>query len=116
MLLNLGPADGLPQIEDAPPLGERAAVMDRVRAVIPGIEFDARGRGVFNGEHSTVTIDLGPDDPVQTAVAAAEGADGLAALRQLLDISGWRAYSPKSGAFVDAEALVPTPLTSTSGS
>ncbi|MGH9309727.1 MAG: hypothetical protein ACRD1U_10160 [Vicinamibacterales bacterium] len=104
LLLNLEPADGADQIESAPPLGARADVVKAIRTAVPGIEFDA-GRGDLATSDGRVTIDLGPDDTVHAAVAAAEGDAGIEMLRGLLQQCHWRAYSPKAGVFITPESL-----------
>jgi hypothetical protein len=119
LLLNLRPQDGIEQIETAPPLGSRAAVVGTIHAVAPGIRFDG-DRGELAGEDFRITIDLGAEDPVRAAVAAADGDAGIEILRALLERSRWRAYAPKSGVFIGADAidlfaLPQTPSPTTSG-
>jgi hypothetical protein len=104
LLLNLQAADGADQIESAPPLGRRTDVVSAIRTAVPGIEFDA-GRGELANSDGRVTIDLGPDETVHAAVAAAEGDSGIEWLRGLLEQCRWRAYAPKAGVFVAPEAL-----------
>ena len=105
LLLNLKPADGLGQIEQAPPLGARSAVLDAVRAVVPGFAVDAAGRGELVGSDYRVALDLGPSDPVHTAVAEADGDTGVELLRSLLVAQRWRAYAPRAGVFIEPDAL-----------
>jgi hypothetical protein len=104
LLLNLQPADGRAQIESAPPLGRRVDVERAIRKAVPGIEFDA-GRGELTKPDGRVTIDLGREDPVHAAVAAAEGDSGIELLRGLMQQSRWRAYAPKTGVFIPPESL-----------
>jgi hypothetical protein len=104
LLLNLQPDDGAAQIETAPPLGGRAAVVGAIRNAIPGIEF-ADARGELSREDGRVAIDLGPHDPVHAAVAEAEGDSGIELLRSLLEQCRWRAYAPKAGVFIAPDAL-----------
>ena len=105
LLLNLGPADGTEQIENAPPLGNREQVVRSVAAAAPGITFDAAGRGELRGSDHHITIDLGRDDLVHAVVASAEGPVGIEALRRLLQREGWRAYAPRVGVFIEPDAL-----------
>jgi hypothetical protein len=104
LLLNLQPADGTAHIETAPPLGSRARVIGAIEAVVPGIRF-TDGHGELTGEGHHVTLDLGADDPVHALVAAAEGDGGLEILIALLRETGWRAYAPRSGVFIEPDAL-----------
>jgi hypothetical protein len=104
LLLNLEPSAGRERIESAPPLGSRASVVNTVEGVVPGIQFsDGRGE-LATGDHR-VTIDLGREDPVAAAVATAEGDSGIEMLRALLQQSRWRAYAPRAGVFIEADAL-----------
>jgi len=102
MLLNLPPGAGAEDVEMAPPLGGRDEVLDRLGAVMPGISSDARGRCLYSRPDHAITIDLGPGEPVATAVVDAEGDGAIAAVRALLETTGWRAYAPKLGRFVEA--------------
>jgi hypothetical protein len=104
LVLNLQPADGIAQIETAPPLGSRAGVIDAIAAVVPGIRF-TDGHGELAGEGHHVTLDLGAGDPVHALVAAAEGDGGIEMLIALLRQTGWRAYAPRAGVFIEPDAL-----------
>lgn len=105
LLLNLGPRDGLDQIEKAPPLGSRDEVMTTVQASIPGMLFDAEGKGELSGSDHRVSIDLGREPQVHAAVAAVEGETGIELLRTVLEREGWRAYAPRAGVFIEPDAL-----------
>ena len=105
LLLNLQPTDGPEQIETAPPLGKRDLLIAAVQALVPGIRFDAAGRGELVAGDHRVTVDLGPGDPVHAAVAAAEGDTGIELIRTVLHSQGWRAYVPKAGIYVAPDAL-----------
>ena len=105
LLLNLKPHDRLEHIETAPPLGPRAIVDRAVRAAAPGIEFDAAGHGELRGSGHRLSIDVGRDDPVAAAVAAAEGDAGIEMLRSLVQAQGWRMYAARAGVFVEPDAL-----------
>jgi hypothetical protein len=104
LLLNLSPAAGIEQIEKAPPLGSRAAVIGSIQAAAPGIEF-TDGRGEIASADHRITFDIGADDPVAAAVAAAEGDAGLEMLGTLLRQTRWRAYAPRAGVFIEPESL-----------
>ena len=104
LLLNLQPSDGPAQIERAPALGSRAAVVSTIEAAVPGIRFDG-ARGAIGEDGQTLVVDLGADDPVPAAVVHAEGDAALERLRALLKHARWRGYAPKAGIFVEPEAL-----------
>jgi hypothetical protein len=87
LLLALDVSAGPEAIESAPPLGSRAEVVEILRGVIP--------------DH----IDLGAADPVPTAVLEARGEAGVALVREVLLMTGWRAFAPKTGLFVSANDL-----------
>ena len=102
MLLNLPPSAEPKDLEDAPPLGTQADVRARIAAILPSIVFDDTGKGrVADADHS-VEIDLGRGDPVYTAVVELKG-NALPLLAALLEKTGWRAYAPKRGAFVNTD-------------
>ena len=103
LLLNLGPTDGTGQIETAPPLGRRDEVIRSLQGA--GMQFDDDGRGEVTGVDHRIAIDIGRDDPVPAAVAAAEGDAGIELLRTLLESQRWRAYAPRAGVFIEPDAL-----------
>jgi hypothetical protein len=105
LLLNLKPTEGTEQIETAPPLGSRAVIIDAMQSALPGIAFDAAGRGEIAGDDHRVAIDLGPHDVVHAAVASAEGDAGIEMLRTLVQSCGWRAYAARAGVFIEPDAL-----------
>jgi hypothetical protein len=110
LLLNLAPREGREQIEYAAPLGSRADTIGRIARTIEGIEFDVRGRGRIRTADYAVIVDIGRDDPVSTAIAGADGAGGANAIRRLLIETGWRAYVPAAGDFIDAGDLQTPPV------
>ena len=105
MLLNLRPNDGLEQIETAPPLGRRDQVMAALQNAVPGMTFDAEGRGELREPDCRLMIDLGRGALVHTAVVAAEGDAAVDLLRSIMERARWRAYVPKAGVFVEPDAL-----------
>ncbi len=88
-------------IELAPPLGDLESVQATIEAHVEGLHFDDQCRGTLNDRDGAITIDLGPHAVVHTAVVDARGERGTAQLRRLLERTGWRAYAPKSGEFID---------------
>lgn len=105
MLLNLPPTADAAMIENAPPLGMRALVVQKLRAAMPGVQPDARGRCVFARPDCSVVVDLGPDEPITTAVIDAEGDGAASVVRGILEASGWRLYAVRAGEFLDPDRL-----------
>jgi hypothetical protein len=105
LLLNLQPTDGTAQIETAPPLGRREAVVRAVQAAVPGLTVDAAGRGELAASDHRLALDLGPHDPVHAVVASAEGDTAIDLLRTLVQKQGWRAYAARAGVFIEPDAL-----------
>jgi len=104
LLLALDVSTGPEAIEGAPPLGSRAEVVEILRGVIPDLVVD-HSRPVLARPDGSVLVDLGPRDPVPTAVLDARGEAGVALVRELLLMTGWRAFAPKTGLFVSADDL-----------
>ena len=101
MLLNL-PADaGMELIENAPPLGNRAEVLQKLEAALPGIRAYDHERCALNQPDYAMAISIGSTEPIATAVVEAEGEGAAAAVRSILHATGWRAFSPRRGAFID---------------
>lgn len=107
MLLNVDPSASAADIESAPPLGPRAEVIARLRKVLPDLAVDASGRWRRAGPDHSLQLDLGSGDVVHTVVLEAAGKAGAAAVRSLIESTGWRAFVPKRGRFLDAESLDP---------
>ena len=104
LLLALDVSSGPEAIETAPPLGSRAEVVAILRGVIPDLAFEPT-RAVLARPDGSVSVDLGPQDPVPTAVLEARGEAGAALVKEVLIMTGWRAFAPKTGLFVSADDL-----------
>ena len=104
MLVNLRAGAPLEDIEYAPPLGSQGEVRDILGAALPGIAFDACGRGVYTNGSGCLVVDVRNDEPAYTAIVTVRG-DAGAAVARLLDESGWAAYVPRLGAFVSMADL-----------
>ena len=103
VLLLAIPADaGADAIEHAPPLGDAGSVRATIEGHIAGLRFDGDNRGRLDDKDGTIAIDLGPNETVHTAVVDARGDRAAGQLHRLLARTGWRAYAPKSGEFVEA--------------
>jgi hypothetical protein len=105
MLLNLDPLASLDAIESAPPLGSREDVTTMLHALMPDLELDRRRHGQLTWPGGAVVLDIGAADPVQTAVIRARGRQGIVLVRSVLEMTGWRAFAPKYGRFVDIDAI-----------
>ena len=107
LLLAIDVSSGPEAIESAPPLGSRADVAAMLRGVIPDLSGDER-QNVLSRPDGSVKVDLGRSDPVPTVVVEARGEAGVALVKEVLLMTGWRAFAPKTGLFVgagDLEAL-----------
>jgi len=104
LLLNLGVSSGPEAIETAPPLGTRDEVVAILFGVIPDLDVD-NARGLLMRQDDAVRLDLGLHDPVPTAVVEARGEAGVALVKEILLMTGWRAFAPKTGLFVSAADL-----------
>lgn len=107
MLLNVGRTASAADIESAPPLGPRREVIARLRKVLPELDVDASGRWRRGGPDHSLQLDLGVDEIVHTVVLEAVGHAGAGMVRALVESTGWRAFVPKRGQFLDTESLDP---------
>lgn len=105
MLLNITGGAGPADLESAPPLGSREDVLARLRDIVPDLEIGTGGRTEHSGPDHSVRFDLGAREPVHTVVIEAAGRTGISLVRWLLESTGWRAFVPKSGRFVEPDAL-----------
>jgi hypothetical protein len=115
LLLNLDVSSGPDAVESAPPLGTRAEVEAILCGVIPDLNV-GRTERVLARPDDSVRLDLGAHDPIATAVVEARGAAGVALVKEVLLMTGWRAFAPKTGLFVtpdDLEALGALAVTDT---
>jgi hypothetical protein len=104
LLLNLAMTAGPDAIETAPPLGSRRDVIAILTGVIPDVQADAAGR-VLSRPDGSIAVDLGAHDPVATTIVDARGEAGVALVKEILLMTGWRAFAPKTGLFVTIEEL-----------
>ena len=104
LLLNLAIASGPEAVETAPALGDRNKVIEILRGVVPDLALDGDGRMLARSDRS-LRIDLGRHDPVPTVVIDARGEAGAALVREILLMTGWRAFAPKTGLFVSGDEL-----------
>jgi hypothetical protein len=104
LLLNLEVSDGPEAIETAPPLGTRDGVIAILYGLIPDLHRDESAR-VLTRHDGSIKLDLGVDDPVRTVVVEARGEAGGALAKEVLNMTGWRAFAPKTGLFVTVDEL-----------
>jgi hypothetical protein len=104
LLLALDVSSGPEAIETAPPLGSRAEVVAILRGIISDLAVDPT-RAVLARPDGSLRVDLGSYDPVPTAVLEARGEAGVALVKEVLIMTGWRAFAPKTGLFVSADDL-----------
>jgi hypothetical protein len=103
LLLALDVSAGPEAIESAPPLGSRAEVAAILHGVIPDLDISASP--ILVRADGSVRIDLGARDPVPTAVLIANGEAGVALVKEVLLMTGWRAFAPKTGLFISVDDL-----------
>ena len=104
LLLALGVENGPDAIETAPPLGSRQEVTE----ILVGVIRDLAPAGMPNvlaRPDGSVRIDLGLREPVATAVVVARGEAGVALVKEVLLMTGWRAFAPNTGLFVSVDDL-----------
>jgi hypothetical protein len=104
LLLNVDVLAGPEAVESAAPLGGRNDVTAILAGVIPGLE-SVGGTRVLARADGSIKLDIGTQDPVATVVAEVHGQAGVALIKELLLMTGWRAFAPKTGLFVSTEDL-----------
>jgi hypothetical protein len=104
LLLNLGVGAGPETVETAPPLGQRDKVIDILRGIVPDLVIGDDRRTLYRGDDS-LRIDLGRSDRIATAVIDARGEAGATLVKEILLMTGWRAFAPKTGLFVSGDEL-----------
>jgi hypothetical protein len=103
LLLRLDAEEGPDSIERAPALGSRRDVIAMLCGAIPELTVDDSRRILSRA--GSIRIDLGAQDPVPTAVVDARGEAGAALVKEVLLMTGWRAFAPKTGLFVSIDEL-----------
>jgi hypothetical protein len=104
LLLNVDVLSGPEAVESAPPLGTRNDVGAILCGVIPDLEF-VDGTRVLGRYDGSIKLDIGAQDTVATVVVEVHGQAGVALIKELLLMTGWRAFAPKTGLFVSADDL-----------
>jgi len=89
----------VPETASDGPLGDCAEVRERISDILPGVNFDDQGRGVFRRTSYSVSFDTGCDDPVHTVrVQVTGGVTALPSLQRLIAKTGWKLVSDGSSA------------------
>jgi hypothetical protein len=104
MLLNLNVMSGPEAIESAPPLGSRHTVVEILCGVVPDLHVDDHQRLLTRADGS-IRLDLGASEPVATVIVEARGESGAALIKEILLMTGWRAFAPKMGLFLSADGF-----------
>lgn len=104
LLLNLEVTATPESVEKAPPLGSRREVTQILSGVIQDLEASPASH-VLTRADGSLTLDLGRHDPVATVVVDARGEAGVALVKEVLLMTGWRAFAPKTGLFVTVNDL-----------
>jgi len=104
LLLGLDVSAGPDAIETAPPLGTRRDVAEILTGVIPDLHVDLAKR-VLSRADDSLKLDLGPHESIATIVVDARGEAGVVLVKEILLMTGWRAFAPKTGLFVTADEL-----------
>jgi hypothetical protein len=104
LLLSLDVTATPDAIESAPPLGERHEVIQILTGVVPDLEAQPSNPRLARPDGS-LTLDLGAHDPIATVVVDARGEAGVALVKELILMTGWRAFAPKTGLFVTVDEL-----------
>ena len=104
LLLNVDVLSGPEAVETAPPLGTRKDVEGILSGVIPDLEF-VDGTRLLGRPDGSIRLDLGTADTVATVVVDVHGQAGIALIKELLLMTGWRTFAPKTGLFVTTDDL-----------
>lgn len=84
-------------------MGGRRAAVARLKELLPGATFDEQGHGTFKRAGYTIRFTLDGPEPVIIDVEV-DRAEGLTALKRVVDKTGWRPVDPDALAFIDLEA------------
>ena len=104
LLLSLDVTATPDAVETAPPLGPRTDVIEILTGVIQDLEPDEQKR-VLARRDGSLSFDLGSHEPIATVVVDARGEAGVALVKEVLLMTGWRAFAPKTGLFVSVDDL-----------
>jgi hypothetical protein len=96
---------GLPKanLAEATLLGARSAIAKRLTEILPGATFDDTGHGVFKRTTYTIGFAFEESNPATVHIEL-EGIDGIAALKRVVEKTGWQAVDPESLRLLDLEA------------
>jgi hypothetical protein len=104
LLLKVDVLSGPEAVESAPPLGSPSEVRSILCGVIPDLAFAEHTR-VLERPDRSIRFDLGRHDVIATVVVEVHSEAGMALLKEVLLMTGWRAFAPKTGLFVSTDDL-----------
>lgn len=104
LLLNVDVLSGPEAVESAPPLGLPSDVRAILCGVIPDLAFGENTR-ILERPDRSIRFDLGSHDIIATVVVDVHTEGGMALLKEVLLMTGWRTFAPKTGLFVTIEDL-----------
>jgi hypothetical protein len=104
LLLNVDVLSGPEAVESAPPLGSPSEVRAILCGVIPDLAFGEHTR-ILERRDRSIRFDLGPHDVIATVVVEVHTEGGMALLKEVLLMTGWRTFAPKTGLFVTIDDL-----------
>lgn len=88
---------------ERPPLGARDAVVKRLTDLLPGTEFDDRGRGSYRRGPYQIAFSVQGKEPSSISVAI-DQAEGFTVMTRIAEKTGWYIVDPETNDGVDLEA------------
>ncbi len=104
LLLNVDVLSGPEAVESAPPLGSPSEVRAILCGVISDLAFGENTR-VLERPDGSIRFDLGRHDLIATVVVDVRSEAGMALLKEVVLMTGWRIFAPKTGLFVSTDDL-----------
>ncbi len=92
-----------PNLAEARTIGGRVTAAARLKELLPGATFDQAGHGTFKRAGYTIQFTLDGPEPAMVHVEV-DRAEGLTALKRVVEKTGWRAVDPDALAFIDLDA------------
>jgi hypothetical protein len=99
------------RVEDIPndfepaPLGERAAIVERIRQAVPDVDFSNPEWGVVEGQGWSMEFNIGGEDPCKSIMLIVRGAGEEAPelVGRIIHSVGARGLDSQTGEFFDVE-------------
>src|SRR5258706_261685 len=92
-----------PNLAEARTIGGRVTAAARLKELLPAATFDQAGHGTFKRAGYTIQFTLDGPEPAMVHVEV-DRAEGLTALKRVVEKTGWRAVDPDALAFIDLDA------------